>query len=65
MFSLDLIKNNRNGLIFNNNDIDDLAKKISCYKNESIKIMSKLGYRKCHKGLLLKIIKTVSKKNFI
>ena len=72
--SFDLIRNNKNGLIFENNNSDDLAKKIlfiynnkkkvSYYKKESVKIISKWGFRECHKGLI-KAIKIVYKKNFI
>ena len=67
----DLVKKNKNGFTFKNDDHKDLArkilliyknnKKIKYYKKNSLKIISKWEFKQCYVGLQ-KAIKCVSKK---
>ena len=68
----DLVKKNKNGFTFKNNDSQDLAKKILLiYRNKkkikkfkfnSLKIISRWEFKQCYNGLQ-EAIKCVSKKN--
>jgi glycosyltransferase involved in cell wall biosynthesis len=59
--SFDLVKNGINGLIFKNNSVEDLAKKIlqisknkkqlKIFKSNSLKIISKWDFERCYLGL--------------
>ena len=68
----DLVKKNKNGFTFKNDDHKDLArkilliyknnKKIKYYKKNSLKIISKWEFKQCYNGLQ-EAIKRVSKNN--
>ena len=59
--SYDLVKNNKNGFTFKNHDFKDLSKKIfliykhrnkiNYFKINSLKIISKWGFKQCYIGL--------------
>ena len=67
----DLVKKSKNGFTFKNDDHKDLAKKIlliyknkkkiKYYKKNSLKIISKWGFKQCYDGLT-KAINLASKK---
>lgn len=56
--AVDLVQNNENGFIFKSNNIDDLVKKITLYKNNLISF-SKQSYIKIHSWTFEKITDTI------